>query len=127
LKKTQIFGSFTRPSNYARIEDIVRETIPVRDNNIWKVSFEGNPDVMLVYAIEPVVKIDMLPRTIIIHWKRETNTFYTINAINTLVANINNGVVEKNYPLEWDRYENFMLLCGDEGLTRTKILGVELL
>jgi hypothetical protein len=56
-----------------------------------------------------------------VHRKKETNTIYTINALNELIMNLNNGVLDKHYPIEWDNYKNSMLLKKPDGLKVLKI------
>jgi len=59
-----------------------------------------------------------------VHRKKETNTIYTINALNELIMNLNNGVLDKKYPIEWDRYKDTILLKKPDGL---KMLQIELI
>jgi hypothetical protein len=66
-------------------------------------------------------KIDLksiFPRTIIIHKKGEC--LYTINALNRLIEEENgleSGNVEhKNYELDWEKYQNKLVLTTSEGL-----------
>jgi hypothetical protein len=59
-----------------------------------------------------------------VHRKKETNTIYTINALNELIINLNNGVLDKKYPIEWGRYKDMMILKKPEGL---KFLEIELI
>ena len=66
-------------------------------------------------------KIDLksiFPRTIIIHKKGEC--LYTINALNRLIEEENgleSGNVEhRNYELDWDKYQNKLVLTTPEGL-----------
>jgi len=66
-------------------------------------------------------KIDLksiFPRTIIIHKKGEC--LYTINALNRLIEEENgleSGNVEyKNYELDWEKYQNKLVLTTPEGL-----------
>lgn len=47
---------------------------------------------------------------IIIHRKSTTNTLYSINAINCIIQNINNGQLIKNFPIDWELYKNQLLL-----------------
>jgi hypothetical protein len=54
---------------------------------------------------------------VLVHRKKETNTLYTINAINDLIKEINNGVLDKNYKIEWELYRNSILLSNNGVLT----------
>jgi hypothetical protein len=58
-----------------------------------------------------------------VHRKKETNTIYTINALNELIMNLNNGILDKRLPIEWDRYKDTMLIKKPDGL---KILNIDL-
>jgi hypothetical protein len=48
-----------------------------------------------------------------VHRKKETNTMYTINAINELIKNLNNGILDKTYKIEWELYKNSLLVSNN--------------
>ena len=79
---------------------------------------------MLSYNVVLEKRQDFLPDSIMVHRKKETNTIYTINALNELIINLNNGVLDKKYPIEWGRYKDMMILKKPEGL---KFLEIELI
>lgn len=66
-----------------------------------------------------------LSNSIMVHQKRETNTIYTINALNELIMNLNNGILDKKYPIEWERYRNCALLKNKEGFKVVKIFLIQ--
>ena len=78
---------------------------------------------MCTYNVNKESVDKLLDDTISVHRKKETNTLYTINALNQLITEINNGVLDKSFEIEWDRYRNTMLTTNDEGLKKipTKI------
>jgi hypothetical protein len=43
---------------------------------------------------------------------------YTINALNDLIRELNDGKLDKRFPIEWENYRNSLLLTGDEGLNK---------
>ena len=59
--------------------------------------------------------MEFLPYTIMAHRKKETNTLYTINALNRLIRNLNNGEMDKLYPIDWNSYRNYMILTDGDG------------
>tara|TARA_R110000787_G_scaffold155238_2_gene268958 strand:+ start:1559 stop:1867 length:309 start_codon:yes stop_codon:yes gene_type:complete len=61
--------------------------------------------------------------TILVHRKKQTNTLYTINALNELIRDLNGGVLDKRFPINWNDYRNCILLIQSEGFNRvnTKI------
>ena len=51
--------------------------------------------------------------TMRVHRKKVSNTLYTINALNAAVALENNGETGRHLKLNWDNYQNsIMLLTG---------------
>jgi hypothetical protein len=56
-----------------------------------------------------------------VHRKKETNTIYTINALNELIMSLNGGVLDKKFPINWEDYTNSILLKKPEGLKTLKI------
>lgn len=63
------------------------------------------------------------PSTISLHRKKYTNTLYTINALNKLIAEQNGGVVDKNFQVDWNELRNMILVTQYGHLKRinTKI------
>ena len=64
-----------------------------------------------------------IPNTISLHRKKQSNTLYTINALNEVIRELNGGVLDKKFPIPWEDYHNSLLLTNDEGLNKipTKI------
>jgi hypothetical protein len=53
--------------------------------------------------------------TISIHRKKETNTLYTVNALNEVIRSVNNGIIDKTYQLDWNMYQNSFILTDPIG------------
>ena len=55
--------------------------------------------------------------------KKQSNTLYTINALNEVIRELNGGVLDKRFPIPWDDYYNSLLLTNENGLNKipTKI------
>jgi hypothetical protein len=56
--------------------------------------------------------------TILIHRKSETNTLYTINALNQIIRNINNGILDVRYQLDWQLFKNTMILLQNDEVVK---------
>ena len=56
--------------------------------------------------------------TISLHRKNHSNTLYTINALNEVVANLNNGVIDSKFMVPWENFKNTLLVTNSEGLNR---------
>ena len=60
--------------------------------------------------------------TISINRKKESNTFYSINALNNLIRVLNNGILDKTYKVEWSNFTDTLLLAeGEENYKQIKI------
>jgi len=83
---------------------------------------EDRNDVLYTYNIRGVKQGQrFLPNTISIHRKKQSNTFYTINALNNLIQEINNGVLDKEYAVEWDNYRDMAIIINDDMLKKIKL------
>ena len=56
--------------------------------------------------------------TITINRKKDTETLYSINALNALIREENNGVLDKTYKVDWNKYTNKLLLTDRDGSFR---------
>jgi hypothetical protein len=70
----------------------------------------------LTYNADVSGQIDFLPKTISMHRKKHTNSLYTINALNELIMEENNGVKDDRFEVDWENYRNSIILTSDEGL-----------
>lgn len=62
-----------------------------------------------------------LNHTISVHRKKQSNTFYTINALNALIMDINNGILDVNFSVDWDNYRDMIILINDNILNKQNI------
>lgn len=59
---------------------------------------------------------NVLENTILFHRKKESNTLYTINALNLLIKQLNSGVLDTNYRIPWNEYRNTVMLTQENEL-----------
>ena len=124
--KTQLVCTFTRKHQVEETIDDIARNFSILNNKIFHFkSYETREDTILSYNIIMDSYKKFLPNSIMVHQKRETNTIYTINALNELIMNLNNGILDKKYPIEWERYRNCALLKNKEGFRVVKIFLVK--
>lgn len=51
-----------------------------------------------------------IPGTVNLHRKKETNTLYTLNALNEIVKTENGGQLDKSFQINWTNYLNCVLI-----------------
>jgi hypothetical protein len=101
-----------------RLQEINKE-YKILYNKIFVLASPESDEYMCTYNIEiegPNTKI--LPNTILLHRKKESNTLYTINALNTLIKSLNNGVLDNKFMVNWADYRNAILLTQGEDLRK---------
>ena len=70
----------------------------------------------IVRNIQKTQNFEILNNTISLHRKKQTNTLYTINALNRLIESLNNGVLDTSYKIIWENYRNCLLTTNELGL-----------
>ena len=101
-----------------RLQEINKE-YKILYNKIFVLASPESDEYMCTYNIEiegPNTKI--LPNTILLHRKKDSNTLYTINALNTLIKSLNNGVMDNSFMVNWQDYRNSILLTQGEELRK---------
>jgi len=124
--KTQLLCTFTQKD---KLEDILGLIIICNDILYEKVYvFQNGKDrdqLICTYNVEYDADNhpDDIPNTISLHRKKQSNTLYTINALNEVIRELNGGVLDKRFPIPWDDYYNSLLLTNEDGLNKipTKI------
>jgi len=92
-------------------------------NKAYKLAFksvyvldnvEDENQAILTYNIDTAyaVKETLVPSTISVHRKKQTNTIYTINAINKLIEEKNGGKLDKSYKIDWSELKNTVLVTA---------------
>ena len=64
------------------------------------------------------IDYNAIPNTISLHRKKHSNTLYTINALNEVIANLNNGIIDSKFVVPWENFKNTLLVTNNDGLNR---------
>lgn len=114
--KTQLLCTFAHRKDLDLITDYITKSYTVAERRIFVFADADNKnDLYLTYNIERGA-FTKTPNTISIHRKKETNTLYTVNALNTIIVKANNGVLDKTFVINWETYRNTLLLTSDNDL-----------
>ena len=93
-------------------------------DKIFVLESEDSDEFLCTYNIEvQSTNTRVLPNTILLHRKKETNTLYTINSLNLLIKSLNEGILDTSFRVEWQNYRNTVLLTQGDDLRKlsTKI------
>ncbi len=119
----KLFCTFTTLDGVNDLVDSIQRSYTVMYNKIFVLEVKNNNEYVLTYNIE-MANIESIPEnTILVHRKKESNTLYTINALNELIKSLNGGVVDTRFQIDWQHYKNTILLTQQNELKqlRTKI------
>ena len=113
---TQLLCTFTDIHNLNITIDLIIECNDIFYNKVYVLSNIDDPkQLMCTYNIPKTDDfLDGVKNTISLHRKKHSNTLYTINALNTLIRKLNNGVLDKTFSIDWDDYKNCILLFDSE-------------
>ena len=123
--KTQLLCTFTKLSELNQKINIIIECNDIVFNKIYVFQNEEDKNQLIcTYNVEYDDNfMQGIPDTISLHRKKNTNTLYTINALNDLIRELNGGKLDMSYPIQWENYTNCLLLTNETGLNKipTKI------
>ena len=116
----RLYCTFTTNENVEEITERVKSSYVILFNKIFVLESLDGEKIMLTYNVDMnnSSKDSMIDNTILVHRKKQTNTLYTINALNELIKSLNNGVLDKRFPIEWNDYRNCILLIQTEGFNK---------
>jgi len=112
--KTQLLCTFAHPSDLNIITEYIQQNYEIPERRIFIFSNEDNTD-SLYCTYNASMSDRRGQNTISIHRKKETNTLYTVNALNEIIIAANNGVLDKTYQIDWQQYQNSFILTNDTG------------
>lgn len=117
--KTQLLCTFSF-KNY--LEDTISDIKKYYDivfGKIYVLQNEDTPrELICTYnvAVDNDLDYNVISNTISLHRKKHTNTLYTINALNEVIKNLNNGILDTSYRIPWENFQNTVLVTNAEGL-----------
>lgn len=118
--KTQLLCTFTTKDELQTTLQQIREAYHIVYNYIYILQNKSNlQELFVTYNINTEFQSPHpLENTILIHRKKESNTLYTINALNELIKEENNGVLDVKFVLDWKKFKNSIILTNVEGTKR---------
>lgn len=115
--KTQLLCTFTTKEELQNTLQQIREIYHIVYNYIYILQNKSNlEELFITYNIDTAFQpATPLENTILIHRKKESNTLYTINALNELVKEENGGVLNSNFVIDWPKFKNSIILTNATG------------
>ena len=126
-QKTLLLASFISENEIPRFLENIQKKFNVKKESIFFFKTE-NAEIFLTYKIyidfERRINFKKeLPKTIQVH--KKLNTFFTINALNKLIefkSGLSGNVEHKQYKIDWQEFDNKIILIKNENL---EIISIE--
>jgi len=93
------------------------------DSKVYLFESLNSPEYIVTYNVNGDFDF---PATVMVHRKHDYNTLYSINALNLLIRELNGGVLDTQYPIDWEQYRNTIMLSSENklNLLRTKLIKI---
>ena len=116
----KLFATFSKKEDIEETIDTITSRYTILYNKIFILESKDSDELICTYNIDPgnLSMTTVLPNTILVHRKKESNSLYTINALNTLIKSLNNGYADPNYRVNWNDYRNTILLTNGPDLRK---------
>lgn len=119
--RTQLLATFTTKETLDDIVDRITDAYTIAFDKIYVLQNENNTNELIcTYNVDLDKGADFndVKGTISLHRKKHSNTLYTINALNEVIAKLNNGVVDSKYIVPWENFKNTLMVTNSEGLNK---------
>lgn len=120
MENIRLLCTFTKKNYlYKNLYDIQHKCSLV-NSKVYVLENKKDPtEVMLTYN---VYDFDMsLDNTVFVHRKKETNTIYSLNAMNEIIKDINGGEFDESIIVPWEEYKNMLLIMNKNNGSVRKI------
>lgn len=119
----KLFATFTALDDLDSLIDNLKTSYSIMYNKMFVLYVKSTDEYVVTYNVEQGNVNSIPTNTILVHRKKETNTLYTINALNDLIKKLNGGVVDPSFRVNWQHYKNCILLTNHNELKQlnTKI------
>ena len=119
----KLFCTFTDLEGLDVLIENIKTKYDIIYNKLFVLEIKGKDEYVVTYNVDQTNLSSIPENTILVHRKKESNTLYTINALNELIKKLNGGVVDTRFPIDWNHYKNCILLTRHNELDQlnTKI------
>jgi len=116
----KLFCTFTTLEDLDELVNSITRSYEIMYNKMFVLHVKSNNEYVVTYNVEQANVASIPENTILVHRKKDTNTLYTINALNELIKRLNGGVVDPRFRIDWQHYKNTILLTQQNELKELK-------
>jgi hypothetical protein len=122
----RLFATFTTLDQLDTLVDNLKSSYTIMYNKMFVLYVKSTDEYVVTYNVEQGNVNSIPTNTILVHRKKDSNTLYTINALNDLIKKLNGGVVDPSFRVNWQHYKNCILLTNHNELKQlnTKVFKI---
>lgn len=115
MAKSILMASFVKASELYEALDQISINAKISKNQIFVFkNLKNDGEYIFTFNINSenanIKFTSIWKNTISIHRKKQTNTLYSINAMNEYIKEKNGGVLNKNYRIRWEDFQNSIMV-----------------
>lgn len=114
----KLFCTFSSEQHLEELLNTIQTKYRIIYNKIFVLYAKSQDEYVVTYNVDQVNITNFLDNTILVHRKKESNSLYTINSLNRLIESLNGGVLDTSYKVNWNDYQNCILLTKGNELRR---------
>lgn len=114
----KLFCTFATEDTLESVLENIQEKYRIIYSKIFVLYSKSQDEYICTYNVDFGNVGSFIDNTILVHRKKESNTLYTINALNTLIQELNGGKQDSSYRVNWADYKNCVLLTKGPELKR---------
>ena len=119
--RTQLLATFTTKTDLDKTIENIKGAYTIAFSKIYVLQNENNVNELIcTYNVDLEAGADYndVKGTISLHRKKHSNTLYTINALNEVIANLNNGLIDSKFIVPWENFKNTLMVTNSDGLNK---------
>ena len=119
--KTQLLATFTTKTDLDTTVEKIKGAYTIAFGKVYVLQNENNVNELIcTYNVDLSKGADYndVKGTISLHRKKHSNTLYTINALNEVIANLNNGLIDSKFIVPWENFKNTLMVTNSDGLNK---------
>ena len=119
--RTQLLATFTNKTDLDKTIKNIKGAYTIAFGKIYVLQNEKQiNELICTYNVDLEAGADYndVKGTISLHRKKHSNTLYTINALNEVIANLNNGLVDSKFIVPWENFKNTLMVTNSDGLNK---------
>lgn len=114
---TQLLCLFTLKQDLDKALEFILKNYMLTNPNVFILESKLNQnEVFITFNVEKgSAAIPSEWKTILVHRKKQSNTIYTINALNEVVKSKTGGQLDNSYMIDWEEFQNCILTTSTAG------------